>query len=177
MKQYLKSSCVNLTFAILALAAAFLGIADPVAMTAIAIALTTSTAQLGNGTIVQISAGSPTSYLTINNVKNVEFHNGQSAEVDTTNLTSTWRERLLGLPDGGTITFEVDTDLGDAGQAAALAAKNARTICDFKIILPAGTTPNITCRGFVRKFPIRTAVDSTVSTQAEFVVTGPFTFA
>jgi hypothetical protein len=54
--------------------------------------------------------------------RNIEFDNGSSAKVDMTNLTSDWKEFLLGLPDPGSLTFTIDLNLGDAGHAALRAA-------------------------------------------------------
>lgn len=159
--------------ALVALAAVFL---EP-SLAVAGLLLTTSTARLANGTILQISVGSPTSYVTINNVTDITFMDGAAAEIDVTNLTSDWMERLLGLPDGGTCPFNVHTDFGDAGQAAAIVAKNNRTRCNFKITLPGGTTPTINFEGYVRKFNGAVAVNSPVKTNSEILVTGPVTLS
>lgn len=167
----------RLLLLLLLLAGVSFGIIDPISASALGMALTTSTAQLGNGATLEISSGSPTSYLTINNATNIAFNNGTSAEVDVTNLTSSWKEFLLGLPDGGTLTADIHTDMGDAGQAAAYAAKNSRIACDIRVVLPAGTTPTWTARGFVKKFDLMLGVDAPVKTGFEFRVTGPWTAA
>jgi hypothetical protein len=174
MKKFFKKYGMQLAFVAVVIAAA--AIFDPSIALASLLA-TTSTAQLGNGTIIQISVGSPTGFITIGNARDVKFLDGTSQEVDVTNLTSTWKEKRLGLPDGGTVTFKVDTDFGDPGQAACLVAKNSRTICDFKIILPAGTTPNVTFLGYVKKFNAGTSVDNPVQSDVEFLVTGPVSMA
>jgi hypothetical protein len=138
---------------------------------------TTSTARLSNGTTVEISVGSPTSYTTVNNCRNVSFMDGTSAEVDVTNLTSDWMEKMLGLPDGGKVTWEVDTNFGDAGQAALITAKNTRTLCNLRITLPGGTTPTITFMGYVQKFTGAVNVNTAIKSQVEFLVTGPVVIA
>lgn len=177
MKQYWKATRFRLAFALALLAGVMLGIVTPEAAMAAGMALTTTTGQLGNGTVLQVSAGSPTAFVTVNNARNIDFDSGSSAKVDMTNLTSSWKEFLLGLPDPGSLTFEVDTDFGDAGQAALRAARVNRTKCDFKVILPAGTTPNATMAGYVAKFPVSTSVDSPVKTAVECFLTGPINLA
>lgn len=132
-----------------------------------------STARLANGTLIKISTGSPSNYLTIGNAKGFTVMNGTSPEIPTTHLGSDAAEFLVGLPDNGTVSFEVDTDFGDVGQAAALAAKEARTRCDFQVILPAGTTPTISFEGFVKKFDVAGNVDNPIKSQIEIRVTGP----
>jgi hypothetical protein len=165
---------LKLTFALLvALAAIFI---DPTFAVA-GVLLTTTTAQLGNGTTLQVSLGSPTSLVSVANVNNITFMDGTSAEVDASNLTSTWKERLLGLPDAGVVQFELQTDLSDPGQSALLTAKNTRTKCTFKITLPGGPTPNATFDGYVRKFNVNASLDAVVKTQCELLVTGPVTLS
>lgn len=133
-----------------------------------------STARLANGTLIQISVGSPSSYLTIGNAKGFTVMNGTSPEIPVTHLGSDAQEFLIGLPDNGTVSFEVDTNFGDLGQAAALAAKEANppTRCDFKVVLPGGTTPNIAFEGFVKKFDVAGQVDGSIKSMLEIRVTG-----
>jgi hypothetical protein len=173
MKKYLQSVLkqpARIAFALIALACA--AVYPPLVVAAIA--LGTSSARLANGTQIKIAAGSPTgTFLTIANANNITWNDGSAAEVDVTNLGSDWKERLLGLPDGGIVSFECQTDLSDTGQLAAINAKNNRTKCQFQIILPAGSTPTSTFEGYVRKFNINAAVDSPVKSSCEILVTGP----
>lgn len=176
MKQYFKEFRLQLLLALALLGGVYFGLLDVSTAGVVGWALTTS-GQLGNGTILQVSAGSPTSLINVNNVRNVQFDTGSSAKVDMTNLQSSWKEFLLGLPDPGSLTFDVDVDWSDAGQAALRAARVARTKCDFKVILPAGTTPNALMQGFVIKFPVQTAVDAPVKSSVECILTGPITLS
>lgn len=133
----------------------------------------TTTAQLANGTVLSISSGSPTEYSVIGNVKSFQIMTGANPTVEVTNLASVAKEFLNGLPDNGVVSFEVDTDFGDAGQAKALAAKESRIVCDFKVVLPGGTTPTITMRGYVQKFDLQGGVDAAAKSTVEIRVTGP----
>lgn len=154
---------------------AFLGV-DPALAAGVGFALTT-TGQLGNGTRLWVSAGSPTAYVEVGNVRNVDFDTGSSAKVDMTNLSSQWKEFLLGLPDPGSLTFEVDYNIGDVGQAALRSARINRLKCDLQVVLPSGVTPTATMQGFVCKFPIQTSVDNPVKTQVEVYLTGPISLS
>lgn len=176
MEKYMKENRLQLILAGMMLAFVAFGVLDPATAMAGGMLLTT-TGQLGNGTVVQVSSGSPTSLVTIGNCRNVEFDTGSSAKVDMSNMSSSWKEFLLGLPDPGSLTFDVDTDFGDAGQATLRAARISRVRCDFKVILPGGTTPNASMQGFVSKFPVTTSVDNPVKTSVECFLTGPITLA
>lgn len=138
---------------------------------------TTSSARLANGTIVQAAIGSPTSFVTVNNANNVQFMDGTSEEVETTDLTSDWKEFLLGLPDGGSVTFDLNTNLDDVGQAALRSAQVNRTKGQFKIILPGGSTPNVLFEGYVKKFNANATVNNPLKTNVEIRVTGPVTIS
>lgn len=155
--------------ALVALAAIFI---DP-SFAVAAVLLTTTTAQLGNGTTLAVAVGSPTSLVNVANCNNITFLDGSAAEVDASNLTSSWKERLLGLPDGGVVTSEVQTDLTDPGQSALLTAKNGRIKCTFQIVLPAGTPKTATFDGWVRKFNVNSSLDAVVKSNLEILVTGP----
>jgi hypothetical protein len=176
MKKYFKQYAVNIGLALALLVGVSFGMIDAVTASALGMALTTS-GQLGNGTILRVSLGSPTAYVQVANPRNIEFDTGTSARVDMTNLNSEWKEFLLGLPDPGSLTFEVDTNFGDAGQAALRSARVNRTRCNFQVVLPAGTTPTATMEGFVAKFPVNIGVDTPVKTSVEVYLTGPITLA
>lgn len=137
--------------------------------------MATSTARLANGTLLKIAAGSPTNFLTIGNAKTFNVMTGTNPEIQVTNLSSDAQEFLIGLADNGTVTFAVDTDFGDDGQAAAIAAKEARTRCDFQVVLPSGMTPTIQFQGFVKKFDVSGGVDQVNASSIEIRVTGPVT--
>lgn len=173
----MKRMYTKLLFCSLALfAGAALASVDPAL--GFAVALTTTTGMLSNGTILQMSSGSPTTFITVNNARNIEFDTGTSARVEMTNLTSDWKEFLLGLPDPGSLTFEVDYTSAEAGHVALRAARVNRTKCDFKVVLPSGTTPTALMQGFVAKFPITIgAHDTPIKTSVECYLTGPITLS
>src|SRR4051812_35558140 len=97
MKRYWKENAGRLIMMSGLLALAAFGVLDSSVAAMGAFALTT-TGMLGNGTTIFASAGSPTGLVQINNARNVNFDTGTSAKVDMTNLSSAWKEFLLGLP-------------------------------------------------------------------------------
>jgi hypothetical protein len=178
VKGYLKQNHMQLTLLSVLVLMVLVGLMTPETAVIAGAALTTTSGQLGNGTILRASSGSPTGYVVVNNARQIEFDNGSNAKVDMTNLTSDWKEFLLGLPDPGSLTFQVDTNFGDAGQALLRAARIARTKCDFQVILPAGTTPTATMQGYVSKFPVTIGgIDAPIQTHVECFMTGPITLS
>jgi hypothetical protein len=119
----------------------------------------------------------PVTFTQVKNCKAFSGFDGQASEQDVSNFDSTAKEILLGLMDAGSVTFDVDLDHGDNGQSACFAAQQSSAIQDFKITLPAGTTPNITFNGFVKKMGRTGGVDKPYSGQLDIRVSGPITLS
>lgn len=152
------------------------GLLDPVTAAAMGMVLSVdSTAILGNDAILYVSVGSPTNFLAIANAKNIQFDNGTSTKVEVTHLRSPAKEFRAGKSDPGSLTFEVDTDMSDPGQAALAAARSAGTVCEFKITMASGSTPNWTARGTVAKFDKMVNTDTPFKSSVEAYITGPWT--
>jgi 6-phosphogluconolactonase/glucosamine-6-phosphate isomerase/deaminase len=75
------------------------------------------------------------------------------------------------------VQIDLDIDNSDAAQQSARTKQQASTKTNFKIILPGGTTPNITFAGFVKKFSMQTGVDQVVRGQIIIRITGGYTLA
>lgn len=179
MKKYLEAHKWQLVVSVLLVVGGLFGLLPPEVVAGggfAAVALGTSTAQLGNGTQIFISTGSPTSYVELINCHNIGFDDGTNPQVETTHLGSpNAKEFLPGFADSGKLTAEVDIDMSSAGHIAAQAAKGSRVACDFKIVLPGGTTPTWTARGFVTKFGKSLGVDTPFKGAFEAMITGPWT--
>jgi hypothetical protein len=87
--------------------------------------------------------GSPTSFSQVMNVTNIRGLGGGQAPInDTSNLDSTFKEKLMGLPDEGQIQADINLDPDDASHQALQTARKNRTRLEFKITL-TDTTPTI----------------------------------
>lgn len=106
-----------------------------------------------------------------------DLDGGDSAEIDVTHLRSTAKEYLLGLPDNGTFSMELNLIFGDAGQDEFRAARRARESRNIRVVLPddAGTT--LKFKGFPKSNPIAGGVDQKLSTTFTTRITGAVTEA
>lgn len=97
-----------------------------------------ATPKLGNGAVLyrETTGGSPSSYTAIGNVTSIQGPSGQAPVVDATHLTSTYREKLMGLPDEGQIQITGQFIAADAQQDALRDDRTARTLREFKIVGP-----------------------------------------
>lgn len=82
--------------------------------------------------------GTPQTMTTIANVTNFQGFDGQSSEIDVTNLASAAKEFQLGLEDFGQSTFSVFATSGDAGQAKLRSIKSSATLTAFALTLSDG---------------------------------------
>lgn len=128
-----------------------------------------------------ITAGSgtatPQTYTAVANVKTFTGFDGAASEIDVTNLASLAKEYRLGLTDPGHINFTMDQDLGDAGQLALRSHQASGAIANFKLILPAGTTPTAAFTAFVKKITSDGGVDQVVKSSVEMRVSGAVTWS
>jgi predicted secreted protein len=133
------------------------------------------TAKTAQGTTIAINTGTDATpvWTDVKNVSDISGFDGKAAEIDTTDLSSTAKERVLGLQDWGTVTLATFINLQETSHAALLAAKKAGTKKSFKVTLSDAST--ITFDAFVATFPIAAKVDSVYTGNIALTVTGDIT--
>lgn len=99
---------------------------------------------------------------------------GTAAVIDTTHLTSTRKEKLMGIPDEGQISFNMNFVVADVGQVAVAAARAARLEKSFKVTYSDGSTA--TFDGYVLGFASSGGVDGKVSGSITIEITGEVTY-
>lgn len=106
----------------------------------------------------------------VKNVKSYSGFDGSATELDTTDLDSTAKERLLGLQDWGSFSIDVNIDYADPGQAAMLASKRASTQKQYQLTLPNGYTHTFTAS--VKSFPIAGGTDALLTNTVALTISG-----
>jgi hypothetical protein len=130
------------------------------------------------GATLAISVGtSPTSFTTIANVIDVSGPGGSASVIDITNLASVAREKRMGLPDEGQVTFNVQLDPDNATHQAVRDARKNRTECQFRLTLTDSTPTTLTFNGFVLNFSVSLAVDDVVKAAITIEVNGAVAWA
>ena len=100
-----------------------------------------STAISSQGTTIEIDVaiqGTPD--VEIANVKSFSGLDGESSEIDVSNLSSTAKEYRVGLKENGSFSLEWNPDYSDSGQNAVRAAEISGAQKAFLITLPNGVT-------------------------------------
>jgi len=90
--------------------------------------------------ILHSAGGSVSTFLEVEHVTNISGPNGQAANIDVTDLRSTGKENLPGLPDYGTLQLDINYT-GATVQAALFTMFSAHSDPQsFKLALPTDAT-------------------------------------
>ncbi len=128
------------------------------------------------GTYTSGGTATPVTWTEVANVKSFSGFDGESSEIDVTNLASTAKEFRLGLQDFGSFSFDWDVDLADAGQDAVRTAQASGSVKNWKLTLPNSDTATFT--GLVKNATNMTGgVDQIVGGSVSIKITGSVTFA
>ncbi len=137
------------------------------------------------GTVLYLSSDGTTvaSTADANAIGSVVGFNGPTGSaniIDITNLGSTAKEKMVGLPDEGQFSFDMTLDTGNAVQTRLRAARAART--KKKVVIKLNdstddkTKTKILFDGYVTGFSITGAVDDFIKANAQIEITGPCTW-
>jgi predicted secreted protein len=135
-----------------------------------------STAQTAQGTVIAMDSSTtgPAVYTTpIVNVTDISGFDGTATEIDTTDLSSVAKEKVLGLQDWGKLTLTTNINMSEPTHAALLAAKKSGAKKGFQVTLSDGST--ITFQAYVASFPIAAKVDGVYTGAISLTITGDIT--
>jgi len=108
----------------------------------------------------------------VGNVVGFSGPQGSANVIDVTHLGSTMREKRMGLPDEGSITFDLLSNLSDTGQTKMRECRAARTKCLVGILLNDTRVTLVTMEGYVTGYAVSGAVDDVVKTAVTFEISG-----
>jgi hypothetical protein len=114
---------------------------------------------------------SPTVYANVGEIVSFDGPGGQASIIDTTHLTSTAKEKLVGLRDEGQLTLGCNYSSTDTGQDHCQTARDNRERRQCKLTLSNGEIWMFDA--FVLGFAISGAVDDKVSANITLEITGP----
>lgn len=112
----------------------------------------------------------------IGEVNSINGPSGSAGVIDVTHLGSTAKEKLMGLPDEGQVTFDVNLDNADAGQIALRNDRASRSKKRVAIKFNDAATSLWHIEAYCTGFAISGAVDDKVTASVTCELTGPLTF-
>jgi len=133
-----------------------------------------SNALESQGVLLQINAdiGSPYSYSTIPELRDLAFRTGSASVIDVTDLASTAKQKRMGLQDEGQCTFTLNLIPANAQHAALVTAKSDREARNFRVIMTDSPQTVYYFDGFVLSVPINAAVDGVIESAVVVEITG-----
>lgn len=99
------------------------------------------TALKTQGTTIALGDGaSPEVFTAIGEVKDISWADAGGTEIETTNLSSSSKTFIMGLPDNGSVTLVCNYDPNDTQQTALKTSKDAQTLKNYRITLSDSST-------------------------------------
>lgn len=129
------------------------------------------------GIKIAVSSGSPTSFTNIGNITDFSGPGGQASVIDVSNLDSTFKEKIMGLPDEGQVSFNVNLDPDNASHTALRTLRASRSRGEFKITLTDATPTTLMFFGYVLGFTLSGGVDAVVKAALTIEIDGPIAWA
>lgn len=124
------------------------------------------------GTLLKVGSGSPLSYATIAEINSFNGPGGSAQVIDVTDLSSTAKEKRMGLHDNGQLSFEFNYLPGDTQHELLRAAKESGEATSFQIIFADDSVTTWTFSAFVLSVSISGAVDGVVRGSVTLEITG-----
>lgn len=136
-----------------------------------------SNALEAQGMLIKIGNGaSPEVFTTISEIKTFSGPTGSAAVIDVTDLSSTAKEKRMGLADEGQLSFTINY-IPDNTQHTLLRTRRAsRVETNFKMVF-TDDSPSTTWSfsAFVTGFAVSGAVDNVVEANVTLEITGSIT--
>ena len=131
-------------------------------------------AKLGAGSQLKLGAGETPTYTTIAEVLQIGPIGSTTSEVDVTNLDSTAKEYIGGLPDGGSLEFKVNWLAGNTQQNAL--RDGVGTTKPFQVAWSdnSGATFSMVILGFTRD---ETSPEGQLTASIQGRITGAITWS
>lgn len=153
------------------------GVVNP-ALAAVLMGAALATAIESQGTVLAFSfGGSPTSFTTVPNVTDFSGPGGQASVIDTTNLLSVQKEKMMGLSDPGQLSFNINFDPDNAVHQQIRQAWVERRLCQFRLTFADSTPASCILDGYVLGFTISGGVDAVVKAAITVEITGALTWS
>lgn len=114
--------------------------------------------------------------ITVGQVVSFNGPTGSASIIDVTHLGSTAKEKQMGLPDEGNISFDLILATSDNGQTKMRECRSARTKGHWCLKLTDSSISVLHGDGYVTGFSITGAVDDVIKANTQVEITGPVTW-
>lgn len=137
-----------------------------------------SNALVSQGMTIAISdSASPEVYTSIADVISISGPGGSAQVIDTTDMSSTAKEKRMGLPDEGQVTLEINYIPANVQHALLRSKRAAQVLVNFRITFTDSPNTTWTFAANVLGFSINNAVDAVTTASVTLEVSGSITEA
>ncbi|SRR5579885_2586800 len=127
------------------------------------------------GTSIEIEhSDTPGTFIKIGRCVSFDGPGGKAAIIDTTDLDSTAKEKLPGLPDEGSFSLVLNYNSKDNGQKEMQAARTAQALRHFRVTFT--DTGKAEFDAYVMEWKLSGRQDSKVEANATLEITGAVTY-
>lgn len=136
-----------------------------------------SSALEAQGTELKIGSGtSPETFTAISEIKTYTGPGGSASIIDVSDLSSTRKEKRMGLADEGQLSFTINYIPADTEHAALRTARADRALTNFELVFTdASPATKWTFSGYVTTFTVSGAVDGVVEANVTIEISGEIT--
>lgn len=118
-------------------------------------------------------SASPVAYSLIPEAKNFSGPGGSASIIDVSDLSSTAKEKRMGLADEGQLQFTLNYIPKNAVHASLRTARANRALTPFKMVFTdASPSTTWTFDGYVTAFPVSGAVDGSLEGNVTIEISG-----
>lgn len=129
------------------------------------------------GALFEVDDGSAV-FNAVGEVIDIQGPGGDATEINTTHLSSTAQEFVMGLPDNGTVTLTCNLDPADTdGQVRMRDLRDSQALNPFRITLTDSPASTISFSGYVLGQTVNIATDDRIQTTFNVRVSGAVTWA
>jgi len=121
------------------------------------------------------ATATPVTYTAVGEIIDWDGPGGSASVIDKTHLTSTAREKMIGLMDEGQFTFSLNCVFGNTGQSAVRTSRANRTRKHYKVTYSDATVQSF--YGYALQFATSGGVDDKVNASATIEIDGAVTTA
>lgn len=123
------------------------------------------------GTIIAYETATPGTYTPIAEIRSFTGPGGAATVIDATTLSSTGKEKVLGLLDEGTLGLELNFVPGDPGQIQLRADRAAQTRRGYRITFSDANDSTATFQALVSSYTVSGGVDALTTLAVNLEIT------
>lgn len=136
-----------------------------------------SAAITAQGVELKIGDGATTEiFTTIAEIVSFSGPGGTASIIDVTSLSSTAKEKRVGMMDEGKLTFEMNLNPDNVQHLALKTDRAARTLRNFKLVLTDTTPTTLAFAAYVSGMSISGGVDDVVKCSVTLEISGAVTW-